>query len=194
MIFGMTGQSRRSWREDREGTTAIEFSMLAVPFVFFVIGIIELAMLFAAQAIFKDSIFSAARIIRTGELQLTAGDDPASVFREALCEQEMVIIDCNDVEFTVKTLATFTDPGDSPEMDETGHMEREDADGDGEDDPLPFDAGGISDVVRIDATYLYPMLTLGIGGRFFSNYDGMYRLLRTTVVLQTEPYGIEDDE
>jgi hypothetical protein len=181
------------WCKRQDGAAAIEFSMLAVPFFFIVIAIIELSLLFAAQAIFQDGVFSAARLIRTGQLQTDeSGGDPRDLFRAALCAQEMAIIDCNDIDFTVQTLDNFTQEGTSPAMDGSGRMATTDADGDGNPDPLPFDAGGISSVVRIDATYLYPFLTFGLG-RFFSDYPGEHKLLTSTVIMQVEPYGVVDD-
>lgn len=172
----------RGWIKNAEGVTAIEFSLLALPFIMFVIGIIELATMFAAGFVLQGSVSDAARLIRTGQIQQSDSADPKEIFREALCKQAGILLNCDNVEFEVQTLDHFSDADTVPDVDESGKLTE-----------TPFETGGVSDIVLIRAIYLYPLMTPMIG-QFFSDYPGNKKLLMSTVVLQTEPYDFEDDD
>lgn len=169
----------KSWQTENEGTTAIEFSLLAVPFVFFVMGIIELSIMFLNQAVLNGAVYDASRMIRTGQVQQSA--DPEQTFSDALCEHASLLMDCAQLEYQVEKLDSFADADIEPVLDEDGHMVAP-----------PFDAGGISDIVIIRVTYLYPFMTPGIG-QIFADYGQNRKLLMATTVFESEPYGFEDD-
>lgn len=167
------------WFVKTDGTTAIEFSLLAVPFVMFVIAIIELSLMFLGDAVLNGAVYDASRVIRTGQAQ--ASGDPEMAFSEALCSQAGLLLDCAALEYQVETLESFEEADLEPEFDEDGHMI-----------PVPFDAGAVSDIVIIRVVYLYPLLTPMIG-RFFADSPNNTKLLMATTVMQTEPYDFEDD-
>lgn len=163
-----------NWRKDEDGAAALEFAFLSIPFFTFLIGIIEVALMIANASVLEGATYDAARLVRTGQVQ--QGADPETMFRSALCDHA-VILDCDDIQFTVTTLNTFGDAEDAvPTFDEDGNMEEED-----------FDAGGSGDIVMIRVSYLYEMMTPMLG-QLFTNYPGRKRLMMSTVVLQTEPY------
>lgn len=170
------------WIGDRQGVTAIEFSLLALPFIMFVIGIIELAMMFAGTFLLQGSVSEAARLIRTGQVQQSVGGDPREIFRETLCAEARILLDCDRVQFDVRTIERFRDAGARAGIDEDGNLEN-----------TSFEAGGVSDIVIVRAAYLYPLMTPMIG-RFFADYPNNRKLLLSTVVFQTEPYDFEDDD
>ena len=165
---------------NQKGTTAIEFSLLALPFCLFVIGIIELALMFASGFLLQGAVSDAARLIRTGQVQQAGGGDPADMFREALCGHAVALISCDDIQFNVQTLDSFAAQGSDMVFDEDGNLTSQD-----------FDAGGVRDVVLIQVAYLYPLMTPMIG-EFFSDYPGNKRLLTSVVVFETEPYQFTD--
>ncbi|HRC26194.1 MAG TPA: pilus assembly protein, partial [Alphaproteobacteria bacterium] len=51
----------RSWRQDRSGSTAIEFSLVAIPFVIMMLGIIEIAILYTAGSLLEPHGSEAAQ-------------------------------------------------------------------------------------------------------------------------------------
>ena len=53
-----------------------------------------------------------------------------------------------------------------------------------------FDAGGVDDVVLIRTAYRYPLLTPLLASAF-SDSTGNTKLMMSTVVLETEPYDVE---
>ena len=55
--------------KNEKGTTAIEFSLLAIPYLMLTLGIIEIAIMYASASLLEGATNSASRMIRTGELQ-----------------------------------------------------------------------------------------------------------------------------
>ncbi len=166
------------WVRREEGTTAIEFSLLAIPFVFLVVGIIELSLMYASASMLEGATGSAARLIRTGQIQ-QAGGDPQQMFQDALCGYALALINCNDIQIEVQVMASYTDfAGLAPVFDEDGDLV-----------PSGFDVGGVSDRMLVRTAYRYTMATPFIGALLAG--PGGSRLFMSTIVLQTEPYEFE---
>lgn len=169
----LTGMFKR-WRKEQDGAAALEFAFLGIPFFFFVIGIIEVALMMANASIMEGAVYDAARMVRTGQVQQNG--DPEAAFRAAICDHA-IIMDCDGFEYYVTTLDSFSDAEENlPEFDEEGSMENQD-----------FEAGGSGDIVMIRVSYLYQFMTPWIG-EIFTDYPNNTRLMMSTVVLQTEPY------
>lgn len=139
------------------------------------LGIIELSVMYAAASLLEGATNSAARLIRTGQVQ-QASMDPESMFRDAICDYATVLISCNDVVVEVVPLNNFTDYATiAPEYDDDGNLVSQ-----------GFDAGGSNDKILIRVAYRYTMMTPFIG-QLIAGPTGS-RLFMSTIVLQTEPY------
>lgn len=177
------GYFTKRWKKETAGTTAIEFSLVAIPFITMMLGVVEIALMYTAGSLLEGSTASAARMIRTGQLQVLNPADPEAVFREALCANIKALVNCNNIQIEVVQLPDgFMDAGDyAPQFDEDGNLITR-----------AFTMGGSSDVVLIRTAYRYPfmtpLLTPILGGASGS------RLLMSTVVLETEPYEFEGEE
>jgi Flp pilus assembly protein TadG len=168
------------WLRKKDGTTAIEFSLLCIPYIFLTLGIIELSIMYAAASLLEGATGSAARLIRIGQIQQAEGEDPEELFREAICNYATVLISCDDVVIEVQQMASFADYEDmEPQYDEDGNLI-----------PGGFDAGGSSDRVLIRVAYRYNMMTPFIGP-LLAGADNS-RLFMSTIVLQVEPYEFEE--
>ncbi len=172
------------WWRRQDGATAVEFSLLALPLIVMVIGTIEIAMVFTTQSLLDASTNTAARLIRTGQIQQSGADDPEEMFRESLCDFAALLIPCNKIQFQVEELENFGEADDAPplEFDEEGNLE-----GQG------FSPGGVNSVVLIRVIYQYSIMTPLMQTVLTNRGDGK-RLMMSTVVLQTEPYEFQDDE
>ncbi len=166
------------WVKKRDGTTAIEFSLLAIPYVFLTVGIIELSIMYTGASLLEGATSSAARMIRTGQIQ-QSGADPETAFRQAICDYATVIINCNDIQVEVMTMASFSDFG----------AMGANYDGDGNLVSQGFDAGASNDRILIRVAYRYEMMTPFIGP-LLAGPDNSH-LFMSTIVLQTEPYEFE---
>ncbi|MGB4106510.1 MAG: TadE/TadG family type IV pilus assembly protein [Alphaproteobacteria bacterium] len=166
------------WLGKNEGTTAIEFSFLMIPYMFLTLAIIEISMMYAAAALLEGATGSAARLIRTGQLQQSE-EAPEELFRQSICNYATVLINCDEVIIEVRQMESFSDYEDmEPQYDEEGNLV-----------PGEFEAGGSSDRVLIRTAYRYPMITPFIGPLLAG--PGGTRLFVSTIVLQTEPYEFE---
>ncbi len=160
----------------KDGSTAIEFSLLMMPYMLISLGIIEISLMFFSASLLEGSTDSAARLVRTGQVQQTAGD-PETMFREALCSYAVVLIDCNDMVIEVVTLNNYSD-FTGPTYDANGDMVSS-----------GFDAGGSNDKVLIRVAYRYSMITPLVGTLL--NGPSGSTLFVSTIVLQTEPYEFQ---
>jgi len=171
---------KKNWNKDEEGSTAVEFALIGIPFIFMVIGIIEMALMFTAQSLLESSTSEASRQVRTGAVQQGGGED---VFRDTLCDFSSLLIPCDDIQYQVESVESFDDAQEFPDaqFDDDGNLEDQ-----------SFDPGGVSDVVLIRVAYQYPIKT-PMMSLILSNNSSNKRILLSTVVLQTEPYEFEDD-
>lgn len=161
------------WFKRDDGTTAIEFSMLLVPYLLICFGIIELSLMFTSASILEGSTHSAARMIRTGQLQQSGGD-PEAMFRQGLCDAAVILIQCEDMVIEVQALDSYAD-FTGPNYDADGNMVSS-----------GFDAGESNSKVLIRVSYRYSMIT-PIVGNLLNGEDGS-TLFVSTIVLQAEPY------
>jgi hypothetical protein len=173
-------QKQPSWSLNNDGATAVEFALVGIPFIFMVIGIVEMGLMFTSQSLLEASTANAARQIRIGAVQQGGGED---LFREELCDFASVLMACEELQYQVIPMADFGDAEDFPEptFDENGDLEDQ-----------QFDAGGVSDVIMIRTAYQYPIKT-PLFQVMLTNNNGVTRSMISTVVLRTEPYEFEDE-
>ncbi|MGQ0526918.1 MAG: TadE/TadG family type IV pilus assembly protein [Alphaproteobacteria bacterium] len=168
------------WVRDKEASTAIEFSLLFIPYMMLTLAIIELAMMYTAASLLEGATNSAARLIKTGQVQQSQTMQPEEMFAAAICEYADVLIQCDEIVMEVIPLTSFTDYSElEPQYDEDGNMVSQ-----------GFDAGGSDDRVLIRTSYRYEMITPLIG-ELLAGPSGK-RTFISTLVLQSEPYEFEE--
>jgi Flp pilus assembly protein TadG len=166
----------KRWKKHDDGTTAIEFGFIAMPFILMTLGIFEVSIMFAGGNLFEGAVADAARLIKTGQIQQNGGDE--STFRQALCDSMPVLINCNDIVFEVVPV------GSGSFFDATALGAQYNSDGVFQ--SRGFDAGTVNDVMLVRAVYEYPMITPLIG-QLITGGEGSL-LMMSTIVFQTEPY------
>jgi len=168
------------WRSDAGGVTAIEFGMVAMPFLMLLFGIIGVGLFFFTTFTLENAVEQAARTLRTGQAQ-EAGLTEAQ-FKARVCDYVPSHVDCAG-KVRVNVLS-FTDtanitPGSLPTC----------LNGDNTlSGTTQYNPGAASEVVLVWACYEWelsskiPFLDLG-------NMAGGSRLIQATSVFRTEPYG-----
>ncbi|SCB36931.1 TadE/TadG family type IV pilus assembly protein [Rhizobium hainanense] len=103
ILHANTGPVRRSARgslrefvRSRDGTAAIEFALLAIPYFLIVFAIIETFVAFTAEQVVSNAVDTLARQIRTG--QITAANTTSQQFRQSFCNEIAVLITCSSTE------------------------------------------------------------------------------------------------
>jgi len=166
-------QTINKWFRRRDGATAIEFALLVMPFMLITLGIIELSLMFLSASIVEGATDAAARLIRTGKVQQSTGDQEA-MFRAALCTYATALVDCDDMIIEVIAIDNYADYTD-PVFDGDGAMISQ-----------GFDPGGSNGKVIIRVAYRYEMIT-PIVGNMLNGADGATQFI-STIVMQSEPY------
>lgn len=165
----------KAWFQSKDGTTAIEFSLLAIPYFMLTIGIIELGMMYATASLLEGATSSAARLVRTGQAQQSGGN-AQTMFEEALCDYADVLMDCSKIVYEATPMDSYYDYSDmAANYNEEGDMVSR-----------GFNPGGSDQKILIRVSYRYTMLTPLIGNLLAA--PSGQRTFTSTLVLQTEPY------
>ena len=100
------GAVRRLVRQ-QDGAAAVEFGLVAAPFLALVFAIMETAVVFFAGQALETAVADSSRLIMTGQAQ-TQGLS-ASGFKNAVCAKIYGLFDCqNGVYVDVKTFSSFS--------------------------------------------------------------------------------------
>lgn len=183
---GPTALSR--FRRNSNGSTAVEFGIVAMPFFALLFAIIETALVFFAGQALETGVADASRLIMTGQAQQSdwGSGSPGTAstlaqkmkeFRCQICDKAGALIDCNDIKFDVRKADTFAgaQAGVTPDegaVDTSG---------------FAFAPGGPGDIMVIRAVYEYP-LYVPLMNAALSNLDGGKRLLVGTATFRNEPF------
>lgn len=99
----------RRFRRDRSGSTAIEFTLLALPFCALVFAILESCISFAGQEVLSNAADDVARQLRTG--QIKAGAMNENALKTMICDDLSVIVatGCPGLVVDLRQYPTFAD-------------------------------------------------------------------------------------
>lgn len=108
---------RRRLVKNESGATAVEFALVAIPFLALLAGIIELGLLFMGSVTLDNALQKTSREIRTGERQTgaSAGSSAKELqrteFRDAICaNMGFMEADCKaKLSIDVRTVTSFQD-------------------------------------------------------------------------------------
>ena len=166
---------------DPKGVTAIEFAMIFPVFAYLFIGILEVSLLFLTTTVVDDAIQDSARMIRTGQAQLSGS--AATTFQDELCGSLLGLYDCDDMTIEVKTYSAFSNINlPTISLNEAGEL----VDEDNNSYSAGFDPGGPGDISVVRVVYSYDFFTPLIGA-VLGDGDNT-KLLSATAVFRNEPY------
>lgn len=171
----------RAFRSREDGSTAVEFALVGMPFFFLIGALVEAGMLLLSQQTLNNALDFAARSVFTGAFQEGADTSiPVDRLRKAVCTQ-VTTFPCNDILIDVSTSSTFAALSLASPYDSANKRV---ADGFGK----TFQCPSGSDVVAVRAAVTVP--------RYFGFLDpgvmtigSTSRLLVSTVIFRAEPYG-----
>jgi Flp pilus assembly protein TadG len=182
------GRLWQRWQRDQSGATAIEFGMVALPFVLLLFGILSVCLYFFTTFTLENAVWHAARTIRTGQVQQSQGDystattneDRKKLFKKAMCARAPSFFDClGKAVVIVQSNANFGNISE-PKCATNGVMAEEAS--------AAFNAGNASSVVLV--TVCYPW---DFGGKLpfihLGNLKNGALLMQASVSFRTEPYN-----
>lgn len=179
------------YKGDTRGATAIEFGLVAVPFLGLLLMLFQSGLVFFASEGLEAAVQQAARNIYTGAAQ-TSGITTAAQFRDAfLCPAGAArilpsYIDCSKLIIDVRTAASMTADDTSADFYNTSQQ---------------YCPGQIGDIVVVRVVYpmpaILPIITGSASASVSRSYAGLVndvpnnsgwkQLLLGTAVFQNEP-------
>lgn len=166
----------KRFRADKNGATAVEFALVALPFFALLYGVMQVTLLYIAQETLDSGMHEAARMIRTGQAQ--SGGLTEAGMRTIICANVAMIANCdNELVLDVRSFPDFGSVSVPAALDSTGEINSGTA----------FETGSGGEVVIVRAFYAYKM-PIGDSLSGLSNMSGGRRLIATTAAFRNEPF------
>jgi Flp pilus assembly protein TadG len=161
----------------QDGAAAVEFALVAAPFLALTFAILETAFVFFAQQTLEATSADASRLIMTGQAQ--TANYTAADFKTAVCARVYGLFDCaNGMTVDVKTYTSFSAVDNSTPVT-AGVFDATKA---------GYVPGGPGCIERVTLYYQWPIY-VSMYNTALSNLNGNKRLLVATAVFRNEPYG-----
>lgn len=161
---------------DRSGSTAVEFGIIALPFIALMGAIFESALCFLASQILDTAVADASRLVRTGQAQSACYSQ--AQFKTEVCKRLYALVDCSGVTLDAKVYTNFTSADTSMPIDGNKNF---DSSG------FTFNTGGSSEIVVIRGYYQYPLYFSKLGFDL-ANLSNGNRLLTGVSAFRNEPF------
>ena len=169
--------------KDRTGATAVEFAIVAAPFLALIIALIQTFLVFFAQSHLEWVVQQSSRQILTGQTQTSTSGDTAlqaqTAFHQTVCNQVAILFSCNSLMVDVQVATSWSAANTSTPAityDGQGNVTN----------VWQYNPGNAGDIVVVRVMYLWPVF-LGPLGFNLSNQPNGSRLLMATAAFQNEP-------
>lgn len=170
------GLARRFVRQE-DGAAAVEFALVAVPFLALIFAILETALVFFASQTLEAAVSDASRLIMTGQAQ-TANYTQAD-FKSAVCARIYGLFDCaGGLYVDVKNYTSFSSINTAAPVNN----------GTFDSSKMAYQASGPNCIQVVSLYYQWPIYVTMLGNNL-ANLSGGKRLLAATAVFRNEPYG-----
>jgi len=156
---------------------AVEFAMVAAPFLALILAMIQTFLVFFAQELLESVVQQASRQILTGQVQSQQVTKDA--FHQTVCNQIVILFSCNGLMVDVQVATSWSSANTSaPALtyDSQGQVSN----------VWQFNPGGVGDIVIVRVMYLWPVF-MGPLGFSLSNQPNGSRMIMATAAFQNEP-------
>lgn len=162
---------------EQQGAAAVEFALVALPFLALLFAILETALVFFAGQTLETAAAEASRLIMTGQAQ-TAGYSKED-FKTQVCNRIYGLFDCSGgVYVDVKQYSDFSSVSNTKPV----------ANGTFDSSKLDYVPGGPGCIEAVTLYYQWPIYVSLLGNNL-SNLNGNKRLLAATAVFRNEPFS-----
>ena len=165
----------RSLLRDSRGSAAVEFGMLALPFMLMVFAILEIGLVFVTDSILESATITTGRLVRTG--QASATGMTAESFKSSLCSRMSIFSsDCTSrAQIDVRVIPQFAtvppDPMNGGAFDEG---------------VLTYSNGAPGDLILVRVWYRHTVITTFLSQGLSRLSDGTAMLTAATA-FRNEP-------
>jgi Flp pilus assembly protein TadG len=166
-----------------EGAAAVEFALVAAPFLALMFAIMETALVFFAGQYLETVATDSTRLILTGQAQTSAWSQ--SQFQTQVCAKLVALFNCSGLVIDVQTYANFANTNTSLPLSNGQWSFPTNAQG----QPVTtFQPGNPGDIVVARLMYEWPVWVWFPGLSALSNMTNKGRLLMATAAFRNEPY------
>jgi Flp pilus assembly protein TadG len=170
-------RTARRFARRQDGSAAVEFGLVLLPFLALTFAIIETALMFFAQQTLETVTANAARLILTGQAQ--AQGLSQSTFKNAVCADVVALFNCaSGININVQTFSSFGSVT-QPNYISNGQFQP---------NTLVYQPGGPGDIVVVQILYQWPIF-VNLMGLDLANLGNNSRLLIATAAFRNEPYN-----
>ena len=161
-----------------KAASAVEFAIIAAPFVALLVAILQTTLVFFAARVLDETAEQASRYIFTGQAQ--SANMTQSQFANYLCQKGSTLFSCANYMINVQNYSSFSSANTSTPtltFDSSGAVTNQWA----------WSPGNPGDIVIVQVMYQWPVM-LGPLGFNLANLSNGNRLLISTVAFKTEPF------
>ncbi|MFD2184667.1 TadE/TadG family type IV pilus assembly protein [Rhodoplanes azumiensis] len=160
-------------RED--GSTAVEFALVLLPFLSVMLMTMETALVFFAQQNLETVAADSARLIMTGQAQNQNFD--ANKFKSAVCDRVVALFNCSTGMYVdVQKYTSFASISNTVTLDASGN-------------PVTnYNPGGKNEIVVVRLMYKWPIVSPLTQPYLADGGNGTTRLLVATSAFRNEPF------
>lgn len=181
MTFRLHRRRSRSFAQDRAGATALEFAILALPFIMTMLAIAEYGYVYLINVSLDNAVAAAARQIRTGQMQTSSapsGQTKQQQFQTLVCKNMTWVSDCGSALRAAAEVETNWANQSSTAPTANGALKP----------TLPFNMGQDGDIVLVHAYYPWKMITPNLWINS-PKLGGNSVLLSAASIVVNEPYS-----
>jgi Flp pilus assembly protein TadG len=173
----------RGFIRDSKGATAVEFALIATPFLAILAALVQTFLLFFAQSMLENAVRQSARQILTGQVQsqdasMTQAAAMAA-FRSTVCNNANVLFSCGGLMVDVEIANNWSSANvGMPTLtyDSSGKVTNN----------WLFQPGNAGDIVVVRVMYLWPLFFGPIAFNLANQPNGS-RLIMASAAFQNEP-------
>jgi Flp pilus assembly protein TadG len=166
----------RRFARGEDGVAAVEFGMVAAPFLALMFAIMETSLVFFAGQTLETAVADSARMIMTGQAQsLGLTQD---TFKTEVCKKIVGLFDCTaGIQIDVKTATSFSAASTAKPTA-----------ADLQNNNFGYQPGAACSIVVVRLMYQWPVY-MSLLGFNLADLAGNKRLLMATAAFRNEPFG-----
>jgi len=171
-------RSPRAFVRSQNGAAAVEFALVAAPFVALLVAIIQSALVFFAGRVLDETTEEASRYIMTGQASL--GGMTQAGFGTYVCNNTFALFTCSKFMINVQNYSDFSSASTTTPtltFNSSGNVTNS----------WSYNTGNPGDIVVVQVMYQWPVV-LGPLSFNLANLSNGNRLLVSTAVFKNEPY------
>ncbi|SDQ90701.1 TadE/TadG family type IV pilus assembly protein [Brevundimonas sp. 374] len=165
------------FRRKRDGSAAVEFAMVAIPFFLMIFSILELGVVFVLDSVLETAAMDSGRLIRTGQAHAQGFDK--TKFKAQVCSKMVVFkSDCDSrMTVDVRVIPKFSAPAVQDPITNNAM----------DDKKTIYNGGKAGDLILVRIWYAHPLAT-PLLSQAVSRIGTGKVLLTATTAFRNEPW------